>query len=188
MDETGDATAHGEGTVRDHGGGPGRVVVSGVAGSGKSAVGQALARRLHVRFLEGDDFHPPANVAKMSSGHPLTDDDRWPWLAAVAQAIRAETDVVVTCSALKRSYRDFLRGPGGVRFLLLDVDRGEAERRLRERTGHYMGSAMVASQFDALERPAPEETDVTTIDARRDVTSTVASAERALRRHPPGMA
>ena len=100
-----------------------RVVVMGVAGSGKSTVGAALAAALGVTFVEGDRLHPAANVAKMAGGEPLDDDDRWPWLARVRAALRQEGGVVVACSALARRYRDLLRQADGTRFVFLDVTR-----------------------------------------------------------------
>src|SRR5262249_55322512 len=96
---------------------PDRIVVMGVSGSGKSTVGAALAARRGTPFLEADSFHSAANVAKMAAGTPLTDGDRWPWLAALRQALRAEDRAILACSALKRSYRDAVRAAGDVRFL-----------------------------------------------------------------------
>lgn len=139
------------------------VVVSGVSGSGKSTVGRALAGRLGVEYTEGDEFHPPANIAKMAEGRPLTDEDRYPWLEAVAEWIgerlRAGAGGVVACSALKRRYRDLLRGagPGGVWFLHLDADRELAAARVAARTGHFMPPSLVGSQFEALEPLEPDE-------------------------------
>jgi len=159
---------------------PRRVVVMGVAGSGKSTVARVVAQRHGYRFLEGDDFHPAANVAKMAAGQPLTDDDRRPWLAALCQAMRAEQDVVVTCSALKRRYRDELRRAEYVCFLYLVISPQTALRRVAARHGHFMGRSMVASQFEALEVPGPDETDVAAIDAEQDVSSVANDADRAL--------
>jgi carbohydrate kinase (thermoresistant glucokinase family) len=160
--------------------GPGRVVVMGVAGCGKSTVGAALATRLGVGFIEADGFHPPSNVAKMASGVALSDDDRWPWLASLRRAMRMERDVVVACSALRRTYRDALRAAGDVRFIYLPVDRDEALRRVASRSGHYMGASMVDSQFATLEVPDPAETDVATIDAAGDAGAAAAGAIEAL--------
>ena len=123
--------------------GPTAVVVMGVSGSGKTTVAERLAERLDWEFAEGDDFHPRANVEKMAAGHPLDDEDRWPWLRTVGGWIdeREATgrSVVVTCSALKRSYRDLLRA------------------RLRERTGHYMPASLLESQLATLEPLQPDE-------------------------------
>jgi carbohydrate kinase (thermoresistant glucokinase family) len=161
---------------------PGRVVVMGVAGSGKSTVGADLASRLGVGFVDADGLHSAANVEKMASGTPLTDEDRLPWLAAVRQAMRREGDVVVACSALRRPYRDALRAAGDVRFLYLEIDDDEAVRRLRGRTGHYMHAGMVDSQFAALEPPGEDETDVATLGPGTDA----AAAEAALATLPAG--
>ncbi len=159
---------------------PRRVVVMGVAGSGKSTVARLLAQRYAARFLEGDDFHPASNVAKMAAGHPLTDDDRWPWLAALCEAMQAEQDVVVTCSALERRYRDALRVVEYLCFVYLVVSPEVAARRMAARHGHFMGQSMVASQFEALEVPGPDETDVAAVDAEQDVPSVVDDAGRGL--------
>ena len=126
----------------------------GVAGCGKSTLAQALSASLVVPFLEGDKLHPRANVEKMAAGVPLDDGDRWPWLAAVRMAMRDEPEVVVTCSALRRSYRDALRAAGDVRFLYLAASREEITCRLAARKHHYMHVNMVASQFETLEPPA----------------------------------
>lgn len=151
------------------------VVVMGVSGAGKSTVASLLAGRLGWDFIEGDGLHPAANVAKMAAGHPLTDEDREPWLAAVARWIDGELGAgrrgVITCSALRRSYRDRLRRPE-VLFVYLDVARTELEKRLARRTGHYMPASLLASQLAALEPPAPDETAVTvaagSVEARVD--------------------
>jgi gluconokinase len=139
-------------------------VVMGVAGSGKSRVGDALARALGVAFIEGDDFHPPENVRRMAAGIPLTDDDRAGWLRALAARIREAHDagvgVVVACSALKRAYRDLLREQSGVRdlrFILLRGEEALIAGRLASRQGHFMPASLLASQFATLEPPAPDE-------------------------------
>ncbi len=141
----------------------------GVAGSGKSSAGRALARRLGWSFIEGDDFHPPQNVAKMSRGDPLEDADRLPWLDRLCEAAAGELaagrSAVIACSALKKSYRERLRvGEGDVQFVYL---RGSFDRiagRLRAREDHFMKEALLASQFDALEEPAAGEAFVVDID------------------------
>ena len=163
-----------------------RVVVMGVAGSGKSTVARALARRLGARFVDGDDLHPPQNVAKMAAGTPLTDEDRWPWLAAVRLALRADRRVVVACSALTRAYRDALRDAEGVGFVHLVVSRPVVERRMARRTGHFMGTRMVASQFDTLEPAGHDETDVAPVDGEGPVEVVVQRAEAALATLEPG--
>jgi gluconokinase len=143
------------------------LVVMGVSGSGKSTVGARLAQRLGWDFAEGDDFHPAANVAKMAAGQPLTDADREPWLAAIAAWIDAELEAgrrgVITCSALKRGYRDRLRR-ADVRFVYLRVARGELERRLTSRPGHFMPARLLDSQLAVLEPPAADEAALT-VDA-----------------------
>jgi gluconokinase len=140
----------------------GLYVVMGVAGSGKSLIGAALARSLNVAFIEGDDLHSAANVARMASGIPLTDEDRRDWLAALAERIRqakkAGVGLVVTCSALRRSYRDVLRGAASdVRFIFLDGPRVLIAQRLKNRTGHYMPPSLLDSQFATLEVPMIDE-------------------------------
>ncbi len=140
------------------------LVVMGVSGSGKSTVGALLAGGLGWDFEEGDDLHPAANVAKMSVGHPLDDEDRWPWLARVGQWIVAHTSTgrpgVITCSALKRSYRDLLRGEHVV-FVYLAGTREQIASRLVRRHGHFMSPSLLDSQFDALEVPTADEKAVT---------------------------
>jgi gluconokinase len=140
----------------------GLYVVMGVAGSGKSLIGAALAHALDVRFVEGDDFHPPENIAKMSAGIPLTDEDRDGWLRALASRLRYASDagagVVIACSALKRSYRDILRGGSSdVQFIYLEGSRRLIGERLARRGGHYMRASMLDSQLAILEEPAPDE-------------------------------
>lgn len=139
------------------------IVVMGVSGSGKSTLGALLARALHCPFLEGDDFHDEAAVAKMRAGHALVDDDRWPWLDRLGRALEqtaAENGcAVATCSALRRSYRERLiaAAGNGTRFVLLDNDRDELLRRLSDRPGHYMPPSLLDSQLDTLERPGSDE-------------------------------
>jgi gluconokinase len=143
----------------------GPVIVMGVSGSGKTTLGTALAKHLGVEFIEGDSLHPAENIAKMSAGTPLTDEDRWPWLANISRALAAKPDSVASCSALKRTYRDRLRsgiGPG-VRFVCLVVSRSELERRMAERRGHFMPPRLLDSQLAALEPPS-DETDALILD------------------------
>ena len=139
-------------------------VVMGVAGSGKSLIGSALARALGVEFVEGDDHHPAENVARMAAGIALTDDDRGGWLGSIAARIRAAhaagAGLVVACSALKRRYRDLLRAESGVadlRFVLLRGERALIADRLTSRRGHFMPASLLESQLEALEAPAPDE-------------------------------
>ncbi len=142
------------------------LVVMGVAGSGKTTVAQLLGERLGWVVAEADEFHPASNVAKMAAGTPLTDDDRWPWLAAIARWIgeqeAAGRSSVVTCSALKRSYRDVLAAaPGRVRFVHLNGTPELIGDRMTHRTGHFMPTALLPSQFATLEPLEPDEDGVT---------------------------
>lgn len=158
----------------------------GVSGCGKSSVGAELARLLGAEFVDGDDLHPAANRAKMASGTPLTDEDRWPWLDLIAERLAAgladERGVVVACSALRRAYRDRLRAAGaGVRFVHLRVGEAEVEARLRRRRGHFFPAALVASQFATLEEPRPEvEPDVIVMDQKSSPAEQAAAAATAL--------
>lgn len=134
----------------------------GVSAAGKTTVARALAQRLGWAFTEGDAFHPAANVRKMRVGEPLTDDDRWPWLHVLADWIgrqeAAGLDVVLTCSALKRAYRDLLRdGHPSVRFVHLTVDDGKLQDRIADRPGHFMPPALLTSQLEALEPLTADE-------------------------------
>ena len=134
----------------------------GVAGSGKTMVGHALAVELGWRFVEGDDAHPARNVEKMHAGIPLTDADREPWLAAlhaiIAAAIARREHTIVACSALKARYRERLRGDlRTVRFVYLRGDQAVIRRRLAERPAHFFNPALLPSQFDALEEPGADE-------------------------------
>ncbi|MFF8832828.1 gluconokinase [Streptomyces sp. NPDC015131] len=139
------------------------VVVMGVAGTGKTTVGPLVAERLGVPYAEGDDFHPPANIAKMSAGVPLDDDDRWPWLDAIGRWAhgRAGLGGVVSSSALKRAYRDRLRAAApGVVFLHLTGDRRLIEERMAARKGHFMPTALLDSQYAALQPLGDDEAGV----------------------------
>jgi gluconokinase len=139
------------------------IVVMGVSGAGKSTVGRLVAARLDCPFRDADSFHPAANIEKMSRGEPLTDDDRWPWLRAIADWIAehraAGTTCVATCSALKRRYRDLLTGGqrADVRLVYLKGGFDLIAARLAARKGHFMPPALLRSQFDALEEPAADE-------------------------------
>ncbi len=159
--------------------GPLRVVVMGVAGSGKTTVAELLAGRLGARVLDADDAHPAANIDKMTRGIPLTDEDRQPWLERLRDELADSDRIVVTCSALRRRYRDVLRQAHGVQFVFLDLAPDLALHRLESRHGHFMGPNMIDSQFAALERPTPDETDVLTIDAATPLPDIIArSIER----------
>jgi gluconokinase/shikimate kinase len=150
----------------------------GVSGSGKSSVAALLAGRLGWPFAEGDDMHPAANIAKMAAGHPLDDADREPWLARVAAWIQqrraAAEPGIVTCSALKRRYRDALRGPGVV-FVYLAAPQERIAQRLVARHGHFMPASLLDSQFAALEPPGPDENAITV-----DVTGTAQQTAEAI--------
>ena len=150
---------------------PCALVVMGVSGSGKSTVADRLAARLGWRFEDGDSFHPASNVAKMSAGQPLTDEDRWPWLQAIADEIdrlsAAGERAVIACSALKRAYRAVLvHGRDDVRIVFLDGTPDLIAARLAVRKGHFMPPGLLASQFRTLERPEADERPITvSIDA-----------------------
>ncbi len=136
------------------------IVVMGVSGSGKSTVGAALAQRLRVPFADADDFHPPANIAKMTAGHPLDDDDRYPWLEAIGEwlAGHCNSGGVMSCSALKRKYRDQLRRHcPGAQFLHLHGTPDVVGKRQASRPGHFMPASLLASQFETLEPLGPDE-------------------------------
>jgi gluconokinase len=140
----------------------GLYVVMGVAGSGKSLIGAAFARALGVDFVEGDDYHPAENVERMARGIPLTDDDRAGWLRALAMRIGeakdAGTGLVMSCSALKRSYRDVLRaGAGELQLVYLRGPRALIADRLTGRRGHFMPASLLDSQLATLEEPSPDE-------------------------------
>jgi gluconokinase len=151
------------------------VVVMGVCGCGKSTIGAALAQSLQWPFLDADDFHPEANVAKMSAGTPLTDEDRWPWLDRVAAELKRILvrggHAVLACSALKQAYRDRLARAGDVRFVHLAGDYETIASRLESRQHRYMPSTLLASQFATLEPPA----DALEIDIRAPVEAQVAA-------------
>ena len=156
------------------------VVVMGVSGSGKSTVGAALARALGWPFLDADDFHPPQNVAKMAAGTPLTDDDRWPWLDRIVDALRAITaahgNAVLACSALRHAYRVRLGRAGAMRFVHLRGDSATIEQRLATRQHRYMPASLLASQFATLEAPD----DAIDVDIHPSVDAQVAAIIAAL--------
>lgn len=149
------------------------VVVMGVSGSGKSTVGRALADRLALPFADADDLHPQANIAKMSAGIPLDDGDREPWLAAVGRWLARHHPAVVSCSALKRSYRDHIRSqePDLV-FLWLTGSPELIQGRQAHRPGHFMPASLLRSQFDALEPLRPDE-DGVAVDVGRSIDNIV---------------
>jgi gluconokinase len=146
----------------------------GVSGSGKSTIASALAERIGWTFEDGDRFHPASNVAKMHAGHPLTDEDRWPWLQAIADEIdrlcAAGEHAVIACSALKRSYRDVLvHGRSDVRMIYLEGSQQLIANRLARRKNHFMPPGLLESQFETLEPPGADENPLTvSIDASVD--------------------
>jgi gluconokinase len=150
---------------------PCALIVMGVSGSGKSTVADLLAKRLGWTYEDGDKFHPASNVTKMKAGHPLTDEDRWPWLRAIATEIdricKAGEHVVIACSALKRAYRDILvHGRNDVRLVYLNGTQALIADRLAKRKGHFMPAGLLDSQFKTLEIPAKDENPLTvSIDA-----------------------
>ena len=151
------------------------IVVMGVSGSGKSTVGAALAQRLHVPFADADDFHPEANVAKMSAGHALNDDHRYPWLEAIGDwlADHCGEGGVMSCSALKRAYRDQLRKHcPQVQFLHLSGSPEVIGHRQASRPGHFMPASLLASQFDTLEPLEPDERGLV-VDVDQDIDAVV---------------
>ena len=156
----------------------------GVSGCGKTSVGQALAKRCGVNFIDGDALHPQSNIDKMASGTPLTDADRAPWLEAVGNALGQSTGTtVIGCSALKRIYRDTIRTQAGepVHFLHLDAPQAILQCRVDGRAGHFMPPALLQSQFDALEALAPDEAG-TRIDISRPLPHVIEHAVRILQK------
>jgi gluconokinase len=171
------------------------IVVYGPAGSGKTTVGRELARTLGWTYHEGDDFHPAGNVEKMRSGVALRDEDRKPWLdtlrRVVAQHISEGSSAVLSCSALKRSYRAALlpddAEPGTVHFVYLRAERAVLVERLKQRSGHFFPAGLLDSQLADLQAPGPDEA-VSEIDATRPVELTVAQILKELRLRPAGKA
>ncbi|AOI77703.1 MULTISPECIES: gluconokinase [Burkholderia] len=145
------------------------LIAMGVSGAGKSLIGEMLAERLSCSYTDGDAFHSAANKEKMHHGIPLTDEDRWPWLRTIRAAIedkqRAGETAVFTCSSLKRSYRDVLRGADtDVRFVYLKGSFEVLQERLKSRTGHFFDPSLLKSQLDTLEEPGPDEAIEVSID------------------------
>ncbi|WP_458094652.1 gluconokinase [Roseomonas sp. WA12] len=165
-------------------GAPTVLVIMGVAGCGKTTAAIELANTMGWTYQEGDSLHPPENVEKMRGGTPLTDEDRWPWLGAIAGVIDAwlaeGTSAVLTCSALKRVYRDIIIGDRpGVRLVYIQGDRTLLQERLAGRRGHYMPPSLLDSQLATLEEPAPEENPIV-VSARHAPQEIVAAILQAL--------
>jgi gluconokinase len=167
---------------------PRRIVLMGVAGSGKSAVGAALAARLGATYVDGDDLHPRQNIEKMSRGEPLTDEDRWPWLTQVGRKLaEPEGILIVGCSALKRRYRDLIReeARGPATFVHLSGSKELIAARMGARTGHFMPASLLDSQFAALEPPGDDE-DAITVDIDRPLAEIVEVIRHCFINHPSG--
>jgi gluconokinase len=162
------------------------VIVMGVSSSGKSTVGQSIARRLHVPFLDGDGYHPPANVEKMRAGIPLVDEDRWPWLQSLAQALHEAADrkdaAVGACSALRRIYRDYLVEKAGepILFVYLEGTKELIAARMARRQHEYMPASLLDSQFATLEIPDPETENVLIVPVTDSVDRITQTTVKAL--------
>ena len=171
--------------MRDNQDTPLAIIVMGVSGSGKSSIGEGVAARLGVHFIEGDALHPAANVEKMSKGIPLTDEDRWPWLEKIGQEIAASLakgkGIAVSCSALKRIYRERLRAAAGghLYFVYLDGSKELLTRRMGERKGHFMPASLLESQLQTLEVPTGEP-GVVTVDIDDTIDGIVDAALKGL--------
>ena len=165
------------------------VIVMGVSGCGKTSVGERLADALNCRFIEGDSLHPPANIEKMSAGIPLGDDDRWPWLdiigGLIGDSVARGERVIVSCSALKKIYRDRLRTAAGGRLasVFLEGSRAVFEKRMQARAGHFMPASLLDSQFATLEPPTGER-DVVTVDVDLTIDEIVGKALTGLQDLP----
>lgn len=155
----------------------------GVASCGKTTIGSALAQRLGVRFIEGDQLHAPQSIAKMSRGEALNDLDRWPWLQRVGQQLRGRDGAVISCSALKRSYREAIAQAAERRvfFVHLHGAHGSLARRIAGRKGHFMPASLLDSQIATLEMPGPDEAAIT-IDIDLPPDAIIAAAEAYLRK------
>jgi gluconokinase len=162
------------------------VVVMGVSATGKTTVGEQLAEELGCEFIEGDSLHPKANIDKMAKGVPLTDEDRWPWLKAIAERVAERdatgTSTVVTCSALKRSYRDVLRDAAPTFFVHLHAPFEVLQNRMQLRTKHFMPTSLLRSQFDTLEELGDDEAGAV-VDVTPPIDEVVEEAVNAVRVH-----
>jgi gluconokinase len=161
------------------------VVLMGVCGCGKTAVGRPLAQELGWAFVDADDLHPRANVEKMANGVPLTDEDRWPWyeriVAELQRLTRSGKHVVLACSALKQAYRERLARAGDLRIVYMKGDAVTIEPRIASRRGHFMPASLLASQFATLEEPS----DAIVVDVAQPIVAQVAAIARALREELP---
>jgi gluconokinase len=168
---------------------PLHIVVMGVSATGKTTVGEQLAEELGCEFIEGDELHPRRNIEKMESGVPLTDEDRWPWLQAIAEMVAVKdyegVSTVVTCSALKHSYRDVLRDAAPTFFVHLHAPFEVLEQRMQERTKHFMPTTLLKSQFDTLEELGDDE-EGAVVDVSPPVDEVVEEAVNAVRTHYAG--
>ena len=162
------------------------IVVMGVSGTGKTSVGEELAEELGCEFVEGDSLHPRRNIEKMENGTPLTDEDRWPWLQAIAEMVAVRdhegTSTVVTCSALKRKYRDILRDAAPTFFVHLDAPFEVLEARMQQRTKHFMPASLLRSQVDTLE-PLDDDEAGEVVDVSPELDVVVEEAVNAVRTH-----
>ena len=162
------------------------IVVMGVSGTGKTSVGEELAEELGCEFVEGDSLHPRRNIEKMEAGTPLTDEDRWPWLQAIAEMVAVRdhegTSTVVTCSALKRKYRDILRDAAPTFFVHLDAPFEVLEARMAQRTKHFMPASLLRSQVDTLE-PLDDDEAGEVVDVSPELDVVVEEAVNAVRTH-----
>ena len=162
------------------------VVVMGVSATGKTTVAEGLSEELGCEFVEGDSLHPSANIAKMSAGIPLTDEDRWPWLKAIAEMVAVKDherrSTVVTCSALKRSYRDVLRDAAPTFFVQLDAPFEVLRDRMQLRTKHFMPTSLLRSQFETLE-PLDDDEDGAVIDVTPPIDEVIEESVNAVRVH-----
>jgi gluconokinase len=165
---------------------PLHIVVMGVSATGKTTVGEGLAEELSCEFIEGDALHPSANIKKMSEGIPLTDEDRWPWLQAIADLValrdREGTSTVVTCSALKKAYRDMLRAAAPTFFVHLEAPFEVLQERMSRRTKHFMPTTLLRSQFDTLE-PLDDDEAGAAVDVTPPVDEVIEEAVNAVRVH-----
>lgn len=143
----------------------------GISGSGKSTVGMSLSKRLGIPFLDADDFHPKENIMKMSRGLPLTDDDRWPWLASIVEHVlnSHRNNFILACSALKQTYRDYLGQRLQLRLVVLNISEKDALERLSKRKNHFMPASLIKSQIETLEIP----NEAIIVESSRDLEDTV---------------